>query len=88
MTVDRFGIPSARLETQDGIVARVGELLDRPGPLVCVVRIAPDQPTQPRAVSYQRPDGSMATRPMEDLFPLLDREEFAANMLVPPPPGA
>ena len=85
---EAFGIPSARLETQDGIVARVGELLDRPGPLVCVVRIAPDQPTQPRAVSYQRPDGSMATRPMEDLFPLLDREEFAANMLVPPPPGA
>jgi len=62
---EAFGIPSARLQTQDDIVARVGELLEHPGPLVCVVTIPVDQPTQPRAVSYQRPDGSMATRPME-----------------------
>lgn len=83
---EAYGIPSARLEHQDNIVAKIGELLDRPGPLVCVVTIPTDQPTQPRAVSYQRPDGSMATRPMEDLFPLLNREELAANMVVPPPP--
>jgi acetolactate synthase-1/2/3 large subunit len=83
---EAYGIPSMRLENQDGIVERVRVILDRPGPLVCVVSIPPDQPTQPRAVSYQRPDGSMATRPMEDLFPLLDRDELEANMLVPPPP--
>jgi acetolactate synthase-1/2/3 large subunit len=77
---EAFGIPSARLENQDGIVERVAALLDHSGPLVCVVRIAPDQPTQPRAVSYQRPDGSITTRPMEDLFPLLDRAELRANM--------
>ena len=82
---EAFGIPSARLASQDGIVARVGELLEHPGPLVVVVAIDPDQPTQPRAVSYQRADGSMATRPMEDLFPLLDRQELADNMLIPPP---
>jgi acetolactate synthase-1/2/3 large subunit len=77
---EAFGIPTARLEHQDGIVERVGALLDHPGPLVCLVSIAPDQPTQPRAVSFQRPDGSIATRPMEDLFPLLDREELRQNM--------
>jgi len=77
---EAYGIPCARLERQDGIVERVAALLDHAGPLVVVVTIPPDQPTQPRAVSYQRPDGTIATRPMEDLFPLLDRDELRENM--------
>ena len=80
-----YGLPTARLEGHEGLRSRLRELLEAPGPLVCEVRLDPDQPTLPRAVSSQRPDGSMATRPMEDLFPLLDRAELAANMLVPPP---
>jgi acetolactate synthase-1/2/3 large subunit len=82
---EAYGIPAVRLDHQERIVERIGELLAQPGPRVVVVAIDPDQPTQPRAVSYQRPDGRMATRPMEDLFPLLDRAELAANMLIPPP---
>ena len=31
-----------------------------------------------------RPDGGMVSRPMEDMWPLLSREEFHANMIVPP----
>jgi acetolactate synthase-1/2/3 large subunit len=30
------------------------------------------------------PDGSFVSKPLEDLWPLLDREEFLANMLVEP----
>ena len=76
-----FGIPTARLDSHERIREKVAELLAAPGPLVCEVKLHPDQPTLPRVTSYQRPDGSMATMPMEDLFPLLDREEFEANML-------
>jgi acetolactate synthase-1/2/3 large subunit len=79
-----YDLPTARLDGHDGLEARVRELLEAPGPLVCVVALAPSQPTLPRAGSYRRPDGSMATRPMEDLLPLLDRQEFLANMLIPP----
>jgi acetolactate synthase I/II/III large subunit len=32
----------------------------------------------------QRPDGSMVSKPLEDLFPFLDREEFRSNMIIPP----
>lgn len=79
-----YGLPTARLESHEGLRSRLQELLEAPGPLVCEVRLDPDQPTLPRAVSYQRLDGSMATRPMEDLFPLLDRDELAANLFIPP----
>jgi acetolactate synthase-1/2/3 large subunit len=74
-----YGIPSATLASHADLV-QLPRLLAAPGPLVCVVRLDPDQPTLPRAVSYQRPDGSMATRPMEDLFPLLGEEELRENM--------
>jgi len=81
-----YGIPTAHLENHQDLRAHLASLLSAPGPLVCTVKLDPDQPTQPRAVSYQRPDGSMATRPMEDLFPLLDREELARNMISPTAP--
>ena len=47
------------------------------------MKLDPDQPTLPRVTSYQRPDGTRATRPMEDMFPLLDREELRANLFIP-----
>ena len=36
--------------------------------------------------SYQKPDGSFVSKPLEDLFPFLPREEFLANMIVEPLP--
>jgi acetolactate synthase-1/2/3 large subunit len=77
-----YGIATARLESHDGLRERLADLLSQPGPLVCEVKLDPDQPTLPRTTSYQKADGSMATRPMEDMFPLLDREEFRANLFI------
>jgi acetolactate synthase-1/2/3 large subunit len=34
----------------------------------------------------QKPDGTMVSKPLEDLFPFLDREEFLSNMIVEPVP--
>jgi len=44
--------------------------------------ISPNQATAPRVSSVKKEDGTMSSRPLEDLWPFLDREEFAANMLV------
>jgi acetolactate synthase-1/2/3 large subunit len=38
----------------------------------------------PRISSMQKPDGTMVSKPMEDLWPFLDRDEFKSNMIVPP----
>jgi acetolactate synthase I/II/III large subunit len=80
---EAYGIRTARLESHEHIRDKVAALLASPGPLVCEVKLDPDQPTIPRVTSYQKPDGTMATHPMEDMFPLLDRQEFRANMYVP-----
>lgn len=81
-----YGIPTASLESHEELAERLRELLDRPGPLVCRVKLNPDQPTLPRTVSYQKPDGSMGTRPMEDLFPLLEPGELEGIMGQPTRP--
>ncbi len=79
-----YGLPTSRLETNSGLRERVNEILAAPGPYVCDVRVPKDQPTEPKLSSFRRPDGSMASRPLEDLHPFLDRAEFHANMIIPP----
>ena len=80
---EAYGIPTHRITGQGGLRDQVCKVLDSDGPMVCEVMIDPDQTVAPRVSSIVRPDGSMSSRPLEDLWPFLDREEFKANMLIP-----
>jgi acetolactate synthase-1/2/3 large subunit len=79
-----FGVTSMRIENHTDIRQQVRRVLAVPGPVVCEVLISPSQFTAPRTMSMQKPDGAMVTQPMEDMYPYLPREEFRANMIVPP----
>jgi acetolactate synthase-1/2/3 large subunit len=79
-----YGIPFVRIATQERLRAQVREVLEIPGPVLCDVEVIPDEPRVPRLSSMQRPDGSLVSKPLEDLFPFLDRQEFLANMIVAP----
>jgi acetolactate synthase-1/2/3 large subunit len=46
--------------------------------------VDPKLQTAPRLSSEVRADGSIISKPLEDLWPFLDREEFKANMIVEP----
>lgn len=48
------------------------------------VYVIPDEIRAPRLQWYQKEDGSYVSKPLEDLFPFLDCEEFLANMIVKP----
>ncbi|MGA2267003.1 MAG: thiamine pyrophosphate-binding protein [Bryobacteraceae bacterium] len=79
-----YGLPAARISSQAGLREQVRHVLDAPGPAVCDVQVIPDEVRGPRLSSAQRPDGTMVSKPLEDLWPFLDRDEFRANMIVPP----
>jgi acetolactate synthase-1/2/3 large subunit len=81
---EAYGIATTRLSSHQGIREKVREVLRHDGPIVCAVDVSPDQPTAPRVTSSVRSDGRMESRPMEDMAPLLPREEFRANMIVEP----
>ena len=50
------------------------------GPVLCEIPSPPDEPRQPVQVSEALPDGGMRSRAIEDLAPLLDRDELAENL--------
>ena len=53
-------------------------------PTIAEVRMPHDQPLIPRSSSLKHPDGSISSKPIEDLYPFLPRDEFRHNMIVPP----
>lgn len=81
-----FGLKTAVIQNQENLHADVRRVLDMEGPVVCDVRVLQDEIRAPRLQSYQKPDGSFVSKPLEDLFPFLSREEFLANMIVTPLP--
>lgn len=42
----------------------------------------PDEEIGPKVASYKKQDGTMVSKPLEDLAPFLPREEFKKNMIV------
>ncbi len=79
-----YGIVSITLVDHTNLRERIREVLETPGPIVCEVMVDPDQPVAPRASSAVRADGSMVSKPLEDLWPFLERKEFLSNMIIPP----
>ncbi|MEN6366083.1 MAG: thiamine pyrophosphate-binding protein [Thermoguttaceae bacterium] len=77
-----YGLPTAEIRDHANIRQQVREIMESPGPVVCDVRISPNQRTAPRVSSRQRPDGLMESAPMEDLWPFLDREDFRKQMFI------
>jgi len=83
-----YGLKTAVIEgqgdDQSDLRAAVRRVLRGRGPVVCDVHVIPDEIRAPRVTSIQRPDGSFVSKPLEDLWPFLDRDEFARNMIVEP----
>ena len=79
-----YGLATARINNHEELRARMGELLGGAGPLICVVKTSAEEEVAPRVSSTLNEDGTMVSRPMEDMSPLLERDEFLANMIVPP----
>ena len=72
-----------RVSTLAEARATIRAALDAPGPVICELVMEPMQLLVPKTSFKQLPDGSLVSPPLEDLFPLLPREEFRANMLIP-----
>jgi acetolactate synthase-1/2/3 large subunit len=78
-----YGLPARRVSSPDKLCEEIKATLTLQGPAICEIVVIPDEPRIPRVASAVRTDGSMASRPLEDLFPFLDREELRENMLIP-----
>lgn len=77
-----FGFPTEVLQDGVDLHATLARIFAIDGPCVIEVRSISDEAREPRVSSVQLPDGTFVSRPMEDLFPFLDRDSFRAEMIV------
>ena len=70
----------AYVRSHDGMEPIVAAFLAAPGAGICELNVSYDQVRSPKASSFRREDGTMESRPLEDMAPFLPREEIAENM--------
>ena len=80
---EAYGIPAVRIAREEELDEAIGAALVSAGPALVDVVMDPDQPFVPKVAAERLPDGTIVSKPLEDMTPLLERAEFADNMLVP-----
>ncbi|MFL9501559.1 thiamine pyrophosphate-binding protein [Rhodopseudomonas palustris] len=74
-----FGLNYVRIETNEQLESGIQQALADKGPCIIDMKVSKEQ-QRFRASSYKREDGTVASRPIEDMDPLLSREELARIM--------
>ena len=80
---EAYGIASARVKDLAELDQAIKKALDHDGPYILEVITPPEQPIIPTVSSRVNADGSMSSRPLEDMAPFLEREEYLSNMIIP-----
>ena len=83
---DAYGIPNNQILNNGEIGGKIREAFETKGPFITEVMVDPEEVTGPKVKSFIGGDGKMVSKPLEDLAPFLDREEFLQNMMIPPLP--
>lgn len=77
---DLYGFEYVRIANNDGVAAGIESVLAVDGAVICEVNISPEQMITPKASAFRRADGTIESRPLEDMAPFLPREEVEWNM--------
>jgi len=79
-----YGIKYFRAADSASLDDVIEEVLNYPKAVICEVMCLRYQEIVPTVSSYKKKDGTMVSRPLEDMYPFLDREEFNKEMIVKP----
>lgn len=77
-----FGISAERVANLSDLPAAITLTLSSEGPALLDVVMDPEQVFSPKVIAEKLPDGRLVSKPLEDMFPWLDRAELAENMLI------
>lgn len=77
-----FNFPSFQIRTWDDVENILPQVQKIKGPVICEVFTHPEQPFVPKLSVVAKNDGTLVSPPLEDLSPLLPRDEFKRNMII------
>jgi len=75
-----YGIPYEKIQSNNELESKIKTVLKTVGPILCEVNLSSTQGRHPKASSYRRPDGKLESKPLEDMYPFLPKEEVQQNM--------
>lgn len=79
---EAYGLGAIRLEDQTDFHNRIKAVLAVDSPIVCEVMLDPNEKMEPKLSSDVKPDGRIVSKPLEDMYPFLDREVFNRQMII------
>ncbi len=77
---EAFGVRGMEIACESELESKVKEVLEYDGPVVCRVKTDIMQKVLPKQSNYMNENGQMESRPLEDMTPLLDRDELRECM--------
>ena len=79
-----FGLPTFEVAASAQLGATLREWLKMTGPAVCEIQVEDDQDKIPRPGFIIRDDQQWIAKPLEDMYPFLDRKTLQESMLIDP----
>ncbi|HLO16369.1 MAG TPA: thiamine pyrophosphate-binding protein [Anaerolineales bacterium] len=80
LLADAYGLRYEHILNNADVREKLPAILAYDGPVLCELNVAYNQGRSPKISSYRREDGTMESRPLEDMYPFLPREEILENM--------
>lgn len=78
-----IGIPAMRISDASTLREGIQFAIDEPGPFICDIELMANEALWPKSAAIPGRDGSMISMPLEDMSPLLPRDELRRNLIGP-----
>jgi acetolactate synthase-1/2/3 large subunit len=76
-----YGIRCTEATSHEDLPDAIARTLQGGDPVLCRIRVTQSQLTAPRVQAMKTPEGSMISKPLEDMWPYLPSQEVAENMI-------
>lgn len=79
---EAYGFQGVRISNQDNLKEQLQSVLQCQGPIICEIMLDLEEKMEPKLSSEKKPDGKMVSKPLEDMYPFVERELFNKQMMI------
>jgi acetolactate synthase I/II/III large subunit len=79
-----YGIKTLIIRNNGELETQIKKALSCSEAILCEVKVDPEEKMYPKISSEKKEDGTLVSKPLEDMYPFLTREEFKKDMIITP----
>jgi acetolactate synthase I/II/III large subunit len=81
---DAYNLPFVKINNASELREKLKKILASDGPVLCEVICPESQEIIPAVSAVKNDDGTMTSKPIEDMYPYLNRKKFYKEMIIKP----